>query len=38
VQVFCEKYNSTKEDGDFSQNRRLELAGLKNTELPLPPE
>jgi len=26
------------EGGDFSQNRRLELADLKNTELPLPPE
>lgn len=26
VQVFCGKYYPTKEDGDFLQNRRLELA------------
>jgi hypothetical protein len=38
MQVFCRKYYSTQEDGDFLQNRRLELAGHKNTELPLPPE
>jgi hypothetical protein len=25
VQVFCRKYDSTKEVGDFLQNRRLEL-------------
>ncbi len=35
VQVFCGKYYSTKEDGDFLQNRRLELAHPKNTGLPL---
>ena len=29
VQVFCGKYYPTKEDGDFSQNRRLELAATK---------
>ncbi len=38
LQVFCRKYYSTKEDGDFLQNRRIELARHKNTELPLPPE
>jgi hypothetical protein len=38
MQVFCRKYYSTKEVGDFLQNRRLELADHKNTELPLPPE
>ena len=38
MQVFCRKYYSTKEDGDFLQNRRLELADHKNTELTLPPE
>lgn len=26
MQVFCIKYYPTKEDGDFLQNRRLELA------------
>lgn len=37
MQVFCEKYYPTKEDGDFLQNRRLELAHPQNTNLPLPP-
>lgn len=37
VQVFCGKYYSTKEDGDFLWNRRLELAHPQNTDLPLPP-
>jgi hypothetical protein len=35
VQVFCGKYYSTKEDGDFLQNRRLDLAQPQNTDLPL---
>lgn len=38
VQVFCGKYYPTKEDGDFLQNRRLELARPQNTDLPLSPE
>ena len=38
VQVFCGKYYPTKEDGDFLQNRRLELAYPQNTDLPLPSE
>ncbi len=29
MQVFCEKYYPTQEDGDFSQNRRLELSHHK---------
>ena len=38
VQVFCRKYYPMKEDGDFLQNRRLELARPQNTDLPLSPE
>jgi hypothetical protein len=38
MQVFCRKYYPTKEDGDFLQNRRLELAYTQNTDLPLPSE
>ena len=38
VQVFCGKYYPTKEDGDFLQNRRLELARPQNTDLPLSSE
>ena len=38
MQVFCGKYYPTKEDGDFLQNRRLELARPQNTDLPLSSE